>query len=253
VASLVPTHHPELLQIPLDQYQVLSSKPLGELPVLRLQREIWVNSERCVVHQRATFARTDPRPDATCEESGPGRSSGGNATAKPRSGPRTPKAAKPADPNDALAQHLNKVLKPTTIPRERVPIDCITSSTRQPRAVGNELYGKRFLITDRNEWSDEQILLAIGVRVKSRRRSAKLKATSTLAVRPQYHWTDQKICVHTFCCLLALLLGRVIEFRRANCHYTQTLRATRCARYRAPSHGVQTGRQQGWATPMRWH
>ena len=33
-----------------------------------------------------------------------------------------------------------------------------------------------------------------------------------MAVRPQYQWTGQKICVHPLCCLLALLLGRVVEF-----------------------------------------
>jgi len=32
-----------------------------------------------------------------------------------------------------------------------------------------------------------------------------------LAVRPQDHWTDQKIQVHAFICLLALLLARVVE------------------------------------------
>ena len=33
-----------------------------------------------------------------------------------------------------------------------------------------------------------------------------------LAVRPQYHWTDQKIHVHTFICLLGLLLARIVEW-----------------------------------------
>jgi hypothetical protein len=44
-----------------------------------------------------------------------------------------------------------------------------------------------------------------------------------MAVRPQYHWTDQKICVHTFCCLLALLLGRLVEFQARQLDYTQGL------------------------------
>jgi hypothetical protein len=39
----------------------------------------------------------------------------------------------------------------------------------------------------------------------------------------QYHWTDQKIHLHTFCCLLALLLGRVVEFQARQLHYTQGL------------------------------
>jgi len=44
-----------------------------------------------------------------------------------------------------------------------------------------------------------------------------------MAPRPQYHWTDQKIHVHTFCCLQALLLGRVVEFQARQLHYTQGL------------------------------
>ena len=44
-----------------------------------------------------------------------------------------------------------------------------------------------------------------------------------MAIRPQYHWTDQKICVHSFCCLLALLLGRLIEFKARQLNYTQGL------------------------------
>ena len=67
VASLVPTHHPELLQIPLDQYHVLSSKPLGELPVLRLQREIWGKQRTVLLFistRQAGCLRTEP--DISC-------------------------------------------------------------------------------------------------------------------------------------------------------------------------------------------
>jgi len=32
-----------------------------------------------------------------------------------------------------------------------------------------------------------------------------------LAVRPQLHWTDQKIKVHTFICLLGLLLTEILR------------------------------------------
>jgi hypothetical protein len=50
-----------------------------------------------------------------------------------------------------------------------------------------------------------------------------LKDDEHMAVRPQYHWTDQKIHVHTFCCLLALLLGRVIEHEARRLNYRQGL------------------------------
>lgn len=50
-----------------------------------------------------------------------------------------------------------------------------------------------------------------------------LKDTEHLAVRPQYHWTDQKVHVHTFLCLLGLLLARVIEYQARRLGYRQGL------------------------------
>jgi hypothetical protein len=42
-------------------------------------------------------------------------------------------------------------------------------------------------------------------------------------VRPQYHWTDQQVHVHTFLCLLGLLLARVIEYQARRLGYRQGL------------------------------
>jgi len=38
-----------------------------------------------------------------------------------------------------------------------------------------------------------------------------LKNPYYLAVKPQFHWTDQKIKVHTFICLLGLLLAEILR------------------------------------------
>ena len=38
-----------------------------------------------------------------------------------------------------------------------------------------------------------------------------LKDTDCIAIRPQYHWTDQKIEVHVFCCVLALTLCALLQ------------------------------------------
>jgi transposase len=34
-----------------------------------------------------------------------------------------------------------------------------------------------------------------------------------IATRPQFHWTDQKLRVHTFTCVLAYLLTRLLWWR----------------------------------------
>jgi len=86
-----------------------------------------------------------------------------------------------------------------------------------------EVFGKRILITDRGDWSDEQILLTYRGQSEVEETFRQLKDDEHLAVRPEYHWTDHKIHLHTFCCLLALLLGRVIELEARQFHYRHGL------------------------------
>jgi hypothetical protein len=38
-----------------------------------------------------------------------------------------------------------------------------------------------------------------------------MKDTDCIAIRPQYHWTDQKVQVHVFCCVLALTLCGLLQ------------------------------------------
>ena len=144
--------------------------------------------------------------------------------AKPRSGPRTLEAAQRQIQAILSAQHVSRVLKveydPAQEGADRLHYQIDTAALDE---LANELYGKRFLITDRNEWSEEQILLAYRGQSEVEEALRQLKDDEHMAVRPQYHWTDQKICVHTFCCLLALLLGRLVEFQARQLHYTEGL------------------------------
>jgi transposase len=91
------------------------------------------------------------------------------------------------------------------------------------RHLETEVFGKRLLITDRHEWSDEEIVLAYRGQSYVEGPFRQLKDNEHLAVRPQYHWTDQKVHVHTFLCLLGLLLARVIEHEARRLGYRQGL------------------------------
>ena len=86
-----------------------------------------------------------------------------------------------------------------------------------------EVFGKRILITNREEWSDEEIMLAYRGQSEVEDVFRQTKDDDHLAVRPQYHWTDQKIHIHTFICLLGLLLARIVELESRKLGRTECL------------------------------
>lgn len=83
--------------------------------------------------------------------------------------------------------------------------------------VLNELearMGLRILMTDRHDWSTEEIIRAYHGQSKIEQAFKELKNPYHLAIRPQYHWTDQKVHVHYFICVLGYLLATLV-YRQA--------------------------------------
>lgn len=72
------------------------------------------------------------------------------------------------------------------------------------------VFGRSLLLTDRDDWSDAEIICAYHGLNRNEGAIRRLKDPDYLAARPIHHWTDQKIRVHLFCCVLALLLTHTI-------------------------------------------
>ncbi len=79
------------------------------------------------------------------------------------------------------------------------------------------VFGRSLLLTDRDDWSDAEIICAYHALNRNEEAIRRLKDPDYLAARPIHHWTDQKIRVHLFCCVLALLLAHTI-WKRAHEH-----------------------------------
>jgi len=74
-----------------------------------------------------------------------------------------------------------------------------------------ERLGIRILMTDRHDWSTVEIIKAYYGQSMIEHAFKNLKNPYHLALRPQYHWTDQKIKVHFFICVLGYLLATILE------------------------------------------
>jgi transposase len=73
----------------------------------------------------------------------------------------------------------------------------------------NEL-GWKILATDRHSWTIEEIIKAYNGQAAVEEEFKNDKNPMHLAFRPQFHWTDQKIHVHFFICVIAHLLSRIL-------------------------------------------
>ena len=70
----------------------------------------------------------------------------------------------------------------------------------------NTVLGKTVLFTNRHNWTTEEILASYRSAWHIEHAFRQMKDTDHLTVRPLFHWTDQKIKVHIFYCVLAYRL-----------------------------------------------
>jgi len=84
--------------------------------------------------------------------------------------------------------------------------------------LAHERLGRVVLITDRHDWSTAEIILAYHGQSHIEAVFAHLKDPMHLGLRPQYHWTDQKLHVHVFTCILGYLLARTLFLRAQHLH-----------------------------------
>lgn len=74
-----------------------------------------------------------------------------------------------------------------------------------------ERFGLRVLMTDRDDLPTAEIITAYRGQSRAKRAFREMKDPEGCALRPQYHWTDQKLQVHAFGCVMGFLLLKLLE------------------------------------------
>ena len=77
--------------------------------------------------------------------------------------------------------------------------------------LSRTVLGKTILFTDNHEWSDEEIVRAYRSQYKIEHAFRDMKNPHFLGWNPRLHWTDQKIRVHAFYCVMALTLVSLLK------------------------------------------
>jgi transposase len=111
-------------------------------------------------------------------------------------------------------QHLKKVLDiEVTLGSDGVPILQYGVNASALQTLSNTHLGKTLLLSNRGEWSDEQIITAYRSQYLIEEVFKESKDRGMGNWWPMHHWTDSKIRVHGLYCTIAQLL-RALLMRR---------------------------------------
>lgn len=83
-----------------------------------------------------------------------------------------------------------------------------------------EYFGRKVLFSSNLDWTDREIIEAYYGLGTIENYFRILKNPFHFSVRPQYHWTDQKIKVHVFTCLVGLMLTALLYKKLQDNHLT---------------------------------
>jgi transposase len=224
VGALSPSHHKGLMADSAGNFEVISLDD-EPLEVFRDNREIWGEKRTVLVFVSATLKA--------------GQSTGLLSSAA--------KARTKLDAEDKRLQGARHKKFPEAELRARLAKMAAVNGAPglvkwELKAEGNgrfrvehgldadvlskieESHGFRIIMTNRHDWSTKEIIKCYYGQAVVENAFKNIKNPYHLAVTPEFHWTDQKIKVHFFTCVLGYLLASIIwKIAREKCGYGGTL------------------------------
>ena len=221
ITSLTTTHHRDLLRVPLGRFESLSEPSLQETIAYRTVKEIWGKKRTVVVTYSYNLLA--------------GQVAGIRASLKKRRAKlfdlraklmrsQQPGAKGKAYTVESLEKHLSRltkgqyiseILKTEIVDRNgHLGFTFRTDHKAFHRLMRTRL-GKRILCTDNDEWSTEEIILGSRAQFHVENAFKQMKDPHWVTFSPTFHWTDQKIRVHAFYCVQALVLGSLMRRKAA--------------------------------------
>lgn len=218
VGSLVPSQHQDLLEVPLSRFRRLEEPRLEGVRAYRTRKTVF-GTERTVLvtHNEALLAGqlrglgqhlAKARRKLHELQHRLARRAAGQVTQG-----RTPtRGSVEKQVRKALsAQFLGDLVRVEIGTSGPVPTLSWRTDDEALARLARRLFGKTILFTDRDGWTDEQIVLAYRAQSKIEDVFKLMKHPHFLRWQPQWHWTDSKIRVHAFTCVLAVTLCSLLE------------------------------------------
>jgi transposase len=225
VGSLPPSDHLELMAVSRRRYRVVDEEAFPELSAFETKMTALGGKYRVVVThsqnlhdlQRQGFSQTLAKASGQLAE----------VSARLERG-KTKKDRR------AVEAEITRILAPRWL--ERVVTFELTGDSpatyrlsfgidaRAQKALETELFGKRVLFTDRDNWSIAEVVAAYRSQSGVEADFRQMKDPKVVGFSPMFHWTEQKIRVHAQYCVLALAVARLMAREARNAGMTMSVR-----------------------------
>jgi len=210
VGALTPYHHPKLIE---DAYGNFEEINIGEVIIkaYRERRVIWEKDRTVVVFisdklkegQIRGIYQSLTKAEEKLKEL---RASLVSPSAKKRTREKLEGKIAGILKGQYIKHIVDFSLKETA--KERFVLDFSINYEKLKRV--EEGLGFRVIMTNRHDWDTASIIKAYHGQSKVENAFKNLKNPHHLSIKPQFHWTDHKVKVHFFVCVLGYLLATIV-------------------------------------------
>ena len=225
VTSLTPSHHPDLLAIGRRDFSVVDERRFGSLTACDTTVEALGVTRRAIVTHSPSFHTAQARGFGQTLTKARRRLAGLQARLA-RGNTRKDSAG--------IGAEIDRILEPRWLDRViTVTLTGDTPTTRRltwatdsgaRQRLEDEIFGKRILFTNRDHWSVADVVAAYRSQPDVEASFRQLKDPHVVSFSPMHHFTDHKIRVHTFTCVLALQIAHLMRRHAARAGLEMSVR-----------------------------
>jgi transposase len=212
VGSLPPSDHPDLLAIARTRYRTVDADRFpGLTHVDTTVTALGVTRRAVLTHSKTLHAAQSRGFDQTLTKAQQRLSVLADKLARGKT--RRSRTAVEADIAAICKPRWVTDVLTTTLTGQQ-PADLrlsFTVDTAARKKLETRLFGKRILFTNRDTWPAAEVVAAYRSQSGVESGFRQLKDPHVVSFSPMHHWTDQKIRVHVFYCVLALTIANLMR------------------------------------------
>jgi transposase len=200
IGSLSPSHYPELCSVRLSRYSPMKLENGREIRVFDTKAKAFDRSIRVVLVYNEAAARKKERRFQ-------------KDLGKILADLNQVRWAKVKDPQAKVRETASPQFPANLFKTEGTGSGTKVGLDQKAVRAYKKRFGKTLVFTDRNDLTVLEVAQAYTDRNEVERLFREMNDPAAVPFRPVRHWTDQKITVHAFVCILGLLLLKFLQLK----------------------------------------